>query len=99
MILAAVLFAGIPFLAGALSGGREVPLLEQAREYISAGSSAEFIAHFSAFTGLAYWLFSGSWDFFWEFDDEGLWDFLFDLFHHGPEKYKFERDAPGTFSI
>ncbi|MCD7876735.1 MAG: hypothetical protein LUH49_07190 [Cloacibacillus porcorum] len=99
MILTAVLFAGVPFVTGALFGESGVPLLEQARDYISAGSGAEFAAHFSAITGLSYWLLSGCCDFFYEFDEEGLWDFFYYLFHDGPGRYRFERDVPGTFSI
>ena len=76
MILTAVLFAGVPFVTGALFGESGVPLLEQARDYISAGNGAEFAAHFSAFPGLSYWLLSGCCDFFYEFDEEGRWDFF-----------------------
>ncbi len=99
MLLAAALFAALPFAAEGLRGGRDIPLLEQARDYISAENGVEFMAHFSAFTGLAYWLFSNTLDVFWEFDDGGLGDFLYDLFRDGLRDYKFKRDTPGTFSI
>ncbi len=99
VLSAAALFAALFLAAEGLRGGRDIPLLAQARDYISAESGVEFMSHFSAFTGLAYWLFSNTLDFFWKFDDGGLADFLFDLFRDGLRDYEFKRDTPGTFSI
>lgn len=63
----------------------------------------ELLAHFSAFTGLSYWIGSAVCDAYSAVRGiEDLWDFLSLLLRHGliPHwYYEFSPEPPGAFSI
>ncbi|WP_143330716.1 hypothetical protein [Cloacibacillus sp. An23] len=63
----------------------------------------ELLAHFSAFTGLSYWIGSSVHDAYVTVSGiEDLWDLLSLLFRHGliPRwYYEFAPEPPGSFSI
>ena len=96
LIAAAIAVSGPALRADAFGGARQCGVWESVARCSGASSLPEMLSHFSAFTGIAYWLFSGAVNFVWDFYDDGFLPELYDRFRGVPE---FNKDAPGTFSL
>ena len=72
---------------------------DYAAEYIGASSIPELISHFSAFTGIVYWLFSGTANFVWNIGGDGFGNIVPDLYDRFKGRPGFDKNAPGTFSL
>ena len=101
-LIAAALAASLPApRAEAYADAARCGAWETVVRYSGASSVPELLSHFSAFTGITYWLFSGAVDFFLDFNGDGfsfdgLLPDLYDRFRGRPE---FNKDAPGTFTL